>query len=109
MPPGTKVVVHEKPSQQGSWDPHRKLGWYLGPALEHYRCHRCHITTTNSKRTSNTVEFFPHANPIKKISPQEATIIAAEALTKALQHKTPPNNLAMLLEPAKLALHQLQQ
>jgi hypothetical protein len=30
MPPGAKVVVHEKPHQQGSWEPHGKLGWYLG-------------------------------------------------------------------------------
>jgi hypothetical protein len=39
MPPGAKVVVHEKPHQQGSWEPHGKLGWYLGLALEHYWCH----------------------------------------------------------------------
>jgi hypothetical protein len=41
--------------------------------------------------------------------PQEATIIAAEALTEALQCKKPPNNLAMLLDPTKSALYQLQQ
>jgi hypothetical protein len=70
MPLGTKVVVHEKPGQQANWDPHGKLGWYLGLALEHYCCHRCHITSTNSKRIANTVEFFLHANPIPKYPPR---------------------------------------
>ena len=31
--PGTKVVLHEKPSKRLSWDPHGTDGWYLGPAL----------------------------------------------------------------------------
>ena len=35
-PPGTKVVVHEKPHQRGSWDPHGKDGYYAGPAMESY-------------------------------------------------------------------------
>jgi hypothetical protein len=35
-PPGTKVVIHEKPQQRRLWDPHRTDGWYLGPTLEHY-------------------------------------------------------------------------
>jgi hypothetical protein len=26
MPPGTKIVIHEKPGQQASWDPHGKQG-----------------------------------------------------------------------------------
>jgi hypothetical protein len=109
MPPGTKVVVHEKPHQRGSWDPHGKMGWYLGPALEHYRCHRCHITNTNSERISDTVEFFPHTDSLPKLSLQEATVIAAEALTEALQRKQPPPNLKTLLDPTKAALSQLQQ
>ena len=34
--PGTKVLVHEKPAVRGSWAPHGKEGWYVGPAIEHY-------------------------------------------------------------------------
>jgi hypothetical protein len=36
IPPGSKIVAHEKPSQRGSWDPHGKLGRYIGLALERY-------------------------------------------------------------------------
>jgi hypothetical protein len=38
-PPGCKVLIHEKPDQRRSWDPHGVKGWYLGPAMEHYQCH----------------------------------------------------------------------
>ena len=30
-PPGTHVLVHEKPSNRGTWAPHAVAGWYLGP------------------------------------------------------------------------------
>jgi hypothetical protein len=80
MPPGTKIVVHEKPSQRGSWDPHGKLGWYIGLALEHYQCHCCHIIKTNAERIYDTVKFFPHQEPFPKLTVQEATVATAEAL-----------------------------
>lgn len=35
-PPGTKVLIHEKPNHRPTWAPHGSKGWYLGPALEHY-------------------------------------------------------------------------
>jgi hypothetical protein len=38
-PPGTQVMVHEKPSNRKSWAPHATEGWYVGPAMEHYRCY----------------------------------------------------------------------
>jgi hypothetical protein len=108
MPPGIKVVVHEKPHQQGSWEPHGKLGWYLGLALEHYRCHRCHIIETNSERM-DTAEFFPHERGVTKITTQEAAVIAPESLVQAMKQSKPPKNLAILLDPTKAAIQQLQQ
>ena len=39
-PFGTLVVVHDKPSERGTWDPHGVKGFYLGPALQHYRSWR---------------------------------------------------------------------
>jgi hypothetical protein len=42
-PPGTRVIAHEKPDQRASWDPQGVDGYYLGPALDHYRCYRVHV------------------------------------------------------------------
>jgi hypothetical protein len=45
-PPGTLIIAHEKPDQRASWDPHGLDGYYLGPALDQYRCYQVHITKT---------------------------------------------------------------
>jgi hypothetical protein len=37
-PPGTRIIAHETPSRRRTWAPHGQDGWYIGPALEHYRC-----------------------------------------------------------------------
>eukprot|EP00978_Attheya_sp_CCMP212_P005327 scaffold11894_cov53-Attheya_sp.AAC.5 len=35
-PPGTKVLIHEKPDVLASWAAYAVDGWYVGPALLHY-------------------------------------------------------------------------
>lgn len=42
-PPGCQVIVHEKTSQRGTWEKHGEDGWYLKPAMEHYRCYKTYI------------------------------------------------------------------
>ena len=36
-PAGTTEVIHEKPNGRGWWDAHSFKGFYLGPAMLHYR------------------------------------------------------------------------
>ena len=45
-PCGTLVLVWESPSTRASWAPHGVRGFYLGPALDHYRCWRTWILVT---------------------------------------------------------------
>jgi hypothetical protein len=59
-PPGTRIIAHETPGKRRTWAPHGQDGWYIGPALEHYRCYTVYITKTRSTRVVKTVEFFPH-------------------------------------------------
>jgi hypothetical protein len=58
-PPGTKVMVHVKPSVRQSWAPHAVPGWYLGTAFNHYRCHRVWLPSTRAERVCDTVTWFP--------------------------------------------------
>ena len=58
-PPGTRVLAHEKPAQRASWAPHGIEGWYIGPAMEHYRCWTIYIPKTNAVGITDTVTFFP--------------------------------------------------
>ena len=62
-PPGTKVIVHEKPSNRTSWGLHGTNGWYIGPSLHHYRCVQCFMPATKSVRDADTVAFFPETIP----------------------------------------------
>jgi hypothetical protein len=87
-PPGCKILVHERSNQRGSWAAHGVEGWYLGPAMEHYRCHRCYIKNTQSERVSDTVEFFPEIAKLPTLSPFEAAVIAIERLTTIIESPT---------------------
>ena len=53
--------MHEKPSQRGSWAPHGVDGFYLGPALQHYRCYRGWVVKTQRERIVDTVAWHPQA------------------------------------------------
>ena len=58
-PLGTKVIIHEKPKQRASWDPHGKEGWLTGPAMNHYRYFEVAVDNTEGERVSDTIEFLP--------------------------------------------------
>jgi hypothetical protein len=77
VPPGTRVVAHEKPDQRASWDPHGLDGYYLGPALDHYRCYQVHIPKKKGTRIVDTVESPPretgNASHIVKIPSQHCS------------------------------------
>ena len=65
-PPGVRVVVHEKPADRGSWAPHGLDGWYIGPAMESYRCFKTYIWSTKAERITDTLEWFPHHVTVPK-------------------------------------------
>ena len=59
-PPGMHVLVHDLPQNRRSWAPHASEGFYIGPALDHYRCFRVLNPRTNAIRISETVRWMPH-------------------------------------------------
>ena len=60
-PPGMRVLVHDLPSNRKSWAPHATEGYYVGPALTHYRCFRILNSITGAERISETVRWLPHS------------------------------------------------
>jgi hypothetical protein len=87
-PTGTKIIIHEKPDQRGSWSPHGLNGWYVDPAMEHYRAHRVYCSTMGHEIISDTVEFPHHHCKIPGISSADAAAISAADLTQALLQLT---------------------
>ena len=59
-PIGTRVLIHDKSAVRASWAPHGVPGYYLGPALQHYRAYRVWSTSTNTTRVTDTVAWFPY-------------------------------------------------
>ena len=45
-PLGSQVIAGITPAQRQSWAPHGTKAWYIGPALDHYRCVRVYIPKT---------------------------------------------------------------
>ena len=76
-PPGTKVVVHKKPNQRKSWDPHGISGWYIGPAVDHYHCYKVYIPKTQSEQIADTVEFFPQYCTLPTLASKDMAVKAA--------------------------------
>ena len=62
-PPGSAIMIHEKPIQRKTWAPHAAEGWYLGPALDHYKCYRVYCTKTGAERITDTVQFVSTTPP----------------------------------------------
>ena len=58
-PAGTAILIHEAPEVRGTWAGHGVPGFYIGPALSHYRSHHVHVTSTSSPRVTDTVAWFP--------------------------------------------------
>ena len=86
-PAGTKILIHDKPDKRQTWQMHGTPGFYLGPALSHYRVHRCLSTDTNSERDTDTIAWFPDAlTPPAPLSTTEA-LHAAILDLRALIHR----------------------
>lgn len=108
-PPGIKVLVHEKPSNRGTWDPHGVDGFYLGPALESYRCYRTFISKTKGERITDTLEWFPQQLSMPTSSNHELLIAATRDLTAALKNHYNNSPLDPLTDSEHAALENINQ
>jgi hypothetical protein len=106
-PPGTRIIAHEKSDQRASWDPHGLDGYYLGPALDHYRCYQVHITKTRGTRIVDTVEFPPVRLAMSNTSSKDLASIEALELSNALQNPAPAAPFSQIGMAQLQALRQL--
>ena len=83
-PPGIRTLVHEKAGQRNSWVLHAQLGWYVGPAMDHYRCYIVHMTKSKSLRFTDTLTWFPSKIIMHVPTSTDRDIAANNDLTTAL-------------------------
>ena len=106
-PPGTRVVVHEKPENRGTWAPHGVDAWYIGPAMEHYRCYTTYVWSTQAERVSDTVEWFPHEVKMPTASTLELLLAATKDILKCLEQPTHNSPLHPLTDSEQESLKTL--
>jgi hypothetical protein len=106
-PPGTRIIAHDTPSRRRTWAPHGQDGWYIGPALEHYRCYTVYITKTRANRIVETVDFPPEKFTLPFPSSQDLATEAAADLTHALLHPQPAGPCCQVGNEQTIALKRL--
>ena len=106
-PPGTKLLLHLKPSVRESYAPHAVRGWYLGPAMDHYRCYRVWNVDTCTERIVDTVVWFPLKVTMPVTSPQAEIVSAAQDLVFFLLMPSTSSLISSLDDNTRISLVQL--
>ena len=111
-PLGMKVLVHDTPDKRGSWQVHGKLGFYIGRALLHYRCHSVYMVDTHATRISDCLAWFPVSIKMPGTSLVEELTAAVEgvrrSLTKLLAGNSDPTARQPLQEAEEVLAEQLR-
>ena len=89
-PPGIFVICHKKPDQRGSWEPHGKEGWYIGPAMNSYCCWTVWITETRAEQIVNAISWFPKSFSMPVASTNDIIMAALQDIANALTNPKPP-------------------
>ena len=79
------------PKDRKTWDCHALEGQYLGPTMDHYKCHRIYIPATRGERTPDTVEFHPTYCKMPYASSIEEAKMVIKELIAAIQKAQPPS------------------
>ena len=86
-PPGSEMLLHEKPNRRRSWGFNAKKAWYLGPCFNHYRSFRGILPSTGAERVSDTVKFKHHAVAVPDLTPADRIVDAARQLETAIKQQ----------------------
>jgi hypothetical protein len=106
-PPGIRVLAHEKPNNRTTWSPHALDGWYVGPALQSYRCYNIWIWDTRAERICDTVVWFPTKITMPLASTTDLILAALQDLRCALSMPNTNSPLAPSTDSHSALLHRL--
>ena len=84
-PLGCNIIAHRKTSTRNSWDFRGAAGWYVGVALQHYRCHTIVAKSTREVQISDMVEFRHQHLTQPEVTPMDRIVHGVNTLTCALK------------------------
>ena len=106
-PPGCKVQAHAMATNRDSWSPHAEDAWYVGPAMNSYRCFQVWIVASRSRRIVDTLTWHPLHVEAPIPTTEDAIIAAAQELAKALNQDDADRTLKFLQDDQVDALKAL--
>ena len=86
-PPGSEMMIHEKPNRRRTWSHNAKKAWYIGPCPHHYRNMKGILQATGTERKSDTVRFLHHAIAVPQLTPADRILEAARDLNDAIRQQ----------------------
>jgi hypothetical protein len=101
-PIGCRVLIHAKPATRQSWDYRATDGFYIGPALDSYRCFKLVKCDTQSQVISDTVEFRHSYRTTPTPSPEDKIIDGLQVMASALANAPQPTSVTQLEATAQL-------
>eukprot|EP00957_Ditylum_brightwellii_P132803 10126391-Ditylum_brightwellii.AAC.1 len=85
-PLGTKCYIHNKPHKCTSWDFNAEDVWYLGPAVNHYRCYTMVMKEKAGQHITDTIKFKHHGVKVPNVTPAERIAKAGKDLAAAVRN-----------------------
>ena len=83
-PFGIKVCIYVSTDERLTWDYHGLPGFYLGPASVHYRAFRVYVTSTESERVAESLDWFPVPYKMPGAAAEDAILMILDDLEKAI-------------------------
>jgi hypothetical protein len=99
---GCRVLIHAKPVTCCSWDFRAKEGFYIGLALDSYRCFKLVKSDTKSQVISDTVKFRHSYRAIPTPTPADKIIHSLQVMSGALKDAPPPTTITQVEAIANL-------
>jgi hypothetical protein len=84
-PLGSWIIAHAKGATCRSWDFRGIEGFYVGPAMHHYRCYTLLRHNTQAVVVSNTVIFRHHTLTLPALTKEDRIIHCLCALTTEIR------------------------
>jgi hypothetical protein len=95
-PVSCPVLIHAKLVTRRSWDFRAKSGFYIGPALESYRCFKLVNADTKSQVISDTVKIFYSYLSVPASSTEDQIVHGLQIVAGALAGAAPPTNISLV-------------
>jgi hypothetical protein len=95
-PVDCRVLIHAKPGTRCSWDFPAKEGFYIGHALDSYRCFKLAKSDTKSQVISDTVEFRHSYITVPVQTLEDKTVHGLQVVAGTISSASPPTCISQL-------------